>query len=943
MLPEALVSTYGQYKRDTAAVTTWLTTTATALGFQLSGSDNPASTSATAATTGRLKGRARVEARKQKAAAASSTSSHTTTHVVSLCDLIPMARLIAETKTTVPAHINTVLNAAIARRAAFAPKLAQHGQVPEPSSDTSHQHFVSVLEQVRHHLRPHMHLTTPSTDTASDTSHPTLANRFHGLAVSEPSQQFLDAPDVVVTNPFDLGLSPPPAPKARPTLAEILKNQSDGAPKSLPEMMSELLEADEFADFDLELDFAFSCLMSDLSTLRDRVRWIWECVKNSGSDFMEAAVTTDTAIELARSLIDEVVPLLEKQGHFGAWIQTYYIEQCVARGINMGHIIHDDIMAPVHPLVFDEATYQVADQTFFNAWQLSSISVHVPTARKEISQELHDKFDLGCDYRGMSFSDKLEHNESLFRTLLADLSTILNVLPGFPVHDALMSTLESIGKARNPLFHVAFAIQIYLDIAHTMGSDLCKGYDALMKQANDIEEDIQAHLAFHELHNMDPPTVDIRENFCWILENIESLRTDPVGSVTRATKEKSGLPLSRAEIRGNRLLRGSPLLSGLILFVLRARYRQLSLAVATAHSSISCGQHLYHALSLHQQAQRLSWPDMELIRNILPPDSFYPGGALPKTLEQCFRLASLHLGMSPTSFSRGRRPTTSAANKYAPRYLKPNMTVLSLFEKRYAHSQKPEMMTPEHLGRIVDQSRYMHVGTEDKHDGNIEAMKWIMQPIVDEEMLCEKARQTVYFGDNDGARKLKLSTNKHSVPAGPYCAAFPTGDAPDLILSLMTSIQAEAPEYNFPLLRMHRQCCEFLRLAQNSCDIILGDLFPGEYGDLASGEGKKMKSKRGQNGAKAEKNDGSSAAMFILMAATTYHKFGVPVLQPLDMAGDAMQSWLRSGGGREIRERKMNQNDVARLVSLRTPGWSEMAAPQQAENDCAQNVGPAIV
>lgn len=83
-----------------------------------------------------------------------------------------------------------------------------------------------------------------------------------------------------------------------------------------------------------------------------------------------------------------------------------------------------------------------------------------------------------------------------------------------------------------------------------MGKDISAGFDNLMIQVADIEEDVLDNLAFHKEHNLDSPKERTRDGLEFILETVSSLRTDPVGTVSIHVKEDLGIPLSAAESKG---------------------------------------------------------------------------------------------------------------------------------------------------------------------------------------------------------------------------------------------------------------------------------------------------------------------------------------------------------------------------------------------------------
>lgn len=179
----------------------------------------------------------------------------------------------------VPAAFATTIDRVIYLRYKFGEKMRNRGIETDQDSDESHNYFVGVLETVRSVLRPRMPVETPESVPLQD-----LTNRFVGLGVEEPSQEFLDAPDPV-----------------RPEKAQGDDNN---------------YEAELLKSFD-DAFMACTALVNDLNDIRENVLAIWSVLlghDSGGLDPSIAAVTTNTAIDLARNLIEQVLPILEAQG-----------------------------------------------------------------------------------------------------------------------------------------------------------------------------------------------------------------------------------------------------------------------------------------------------------------------------------------------------------------------------------------------------------------------------------------------------------------------------------------------------------------------------------------------------------------------------------------------------------------------------------------------------
>ncbi|KAF6825662.1 hypothetical protein CPLU01_10162 [Colletotrichum plurivorum] len=297
MLPEALVTTYQQYKRDTNFVASWLATTAKSCGYpsdllseardkELAVTPTPPATSgpdeseepASATTDSREqsdkpKTAGKNKKKKKKAAppTGDATSSAPKKYTVAIKEFIPLAQFVSNSKqkiASVPDSFVSALNRSIGLRSSFGAQLSQHGVKPSKAADMRHNNFLGVL-------RPRM---TADGARASNETPDSLSNRFSALNLFEASQKFLDAPD------------------AKPAKLD-----------------KDIIYEAETAASGEDAIFFFQLLWRDLFDIRMRIRAIWR--RHMGDqlkfDLASAAVATNTALDLARHLIDDALPDFE--------------------------------------------------------------------------------------------------------------------------------------------------------------------------------------------------------------------------------------------------------------------------------------------------------------------------------------------------------------------------------------------------------------------------------------------------------------------------------------------------------------------------------------------------------------------------------------------------------------------------------------------------------
>ena len=96
---------------------------------------------------------------------------------------------------TVPSSFVSTIDRAIRLRSNFAAERALHGMEVDIDADNAHDYFVGVLNKVKEALRPRF----PPAQNAQTTQTPEkedISRGFQALSFEEPSQEFLNAPDV---------------------------------------------------------------------------------------------------------------------------------------------------------------------------------------------------------------------------------------------------------------------------------------------------------------------------------------------------------------------------------------------------------------------------------------------------------------------------------------------------------------------------------------------------------------------------------------------------------------------------------------------------------------------------------------------------------------------------------------------------------------------------
>ncbi|CAG7566386.1 unnamed protein product [Fusarium equiseti] len=405
---------------------------------------------------GRLKSKARKEAKIQKA------STPGRKYTIPIKDFIPLADyIIASTKPLikVPASFAETIDRVIYMPSTFGSKMIDHGVERDGDKDASHNHFVGVLESVRSILRPRMPAGTPALTSFED-----LTNRFSSLNIHEPSQEFLDAPELV-----------------RPK-----KEQSDDN-----DYEAELQKS--FADAMM----AYFVLLKDLNDIRSRIEWIWGNYQKGAFDPATAAVATNTAIDLARNLIEQVLSIFEEHGGAIKIAEKYSLMCVFHQGIPRDEALKEG------PGTGNEKMYEEADKTFLNASLLLRIFTADldPSAicvdSKQMMQEMFGgTYDPTSDRLKKDGHEKFKEDQMILGEVFLDTVTLTRLMPTFPVQDEFVRGILEWNQTGQVPFYLVFAAQVLLDIHHILREDAPRAFETMMTHTTAMRDDINLRLEF---------------------------------------------------------------------------------------------------------------------------------------------------------------------------------------------------------------------------------------------------------------------------------------------------------------------------------------------------------------------------------------------------------------------------------------------------------------
>ncbi|KAF2138386.1 uncharacterized protein K452DRAFT_311733 [Aplosporella prunicola CBS 121167] len=588
MLPTSLTSRYRQYKDDTNAVASWLTTTAQERGYSKNFSEkDTGKDTALPPTSGKLKGKARKEARAAAGQPPKGSATSGSPYIVTTKDFANLAKyVVGASNVQVPRRISNALDRAITVRKSYSAQMSSISSsmdIKDSESNQKHNFFISVLEN------------RPSNLEAEVVSDGEFVNSFSELHVDDPSEE-LQLPDT----PLPTTATATAKPDHKDHKAELQQDHDDGV-------------------------LAFLMLLKDYRELRSVIFEMWRGYRDHKRDLISVSITTNTAIDFARCLEEDVQEMIEKAGSIDALLEIVYKSQC--QGIGEDPL--DEEM--------NSDKYQAADNIFWTAHSLV--------------KDFHGSYEHSSDQSTESTKRPYENLNDARTVMWDQLRNALNQITLFfevtkksaaPTEDNLMQNLREVYNTGKVHLTAAFAAHIFLCISQILGEDAKRGFSELQKIAQQTEASLNQALKFKETSSIAACTCHFPDLQAIIDQWVNA---DPIYANHEG---KAGEPFL--------LMKMHPLLCGLWAYHLRILFHNQSLMYANQSSIIMDAAHLYNAV---QQEKLLSsrWKDMETIYRIHTQKSVLSGN-VPKDFEQYLRRFRLHLGYSATFYAKNKRQYT---------------------------------------------------------------------------------------------------------------------------------------------------------------------------------------------------------------------------------------------------------------------------------------------
>lgn len=477
MLPSVLQSSYKTYKEDTNTIATWLATKAKQCGYSADLLDRDGLSNSSKATQApkRLKGKARKKAQDASKGTTSSSEASAKaddveppTYMIKVKEFISLADYIVGSSkplVKVPAALIKVLDRAIKLRKECGSAVGGSGK-----SDEGHAHFLGILEKTRELLKPRSPAETeedrsvkPNADgeVSEGKEQEEIANIFASLDIEEPSQEFLDAPDVK------------PAPKV----------PKEGQPKYEVETLQ--TREEEY--------LAAHCLLVDVQNIRHFLCALWKNYQD-GMDLCAISVTVNTAIDFVRTLEQDMVRRFPTKTDYESIIMIFYIAQCLRRG-------QDPTRKQQQGDLFNMAVYDLAEGIMLPT---CSILSSLQDVIQDGSVPQYKPGFLGFRDRRTHWHDKsprdqVQDDRLLLMEAFPDLVLMSMITSRMPLaEDELMRGIRQMAPGKDIPLWLVFAVQCFLDAQHELKSGISKAHDQLQNHAKSIRASIDQNLKFHK-------------------------------------------------------------------------------------------------------------------------------------------------------------------------------------------------------------------------------------------------------------------------------------------------------------------------------------------------------------------------------------------------------------------------------------------------------------
>ncbi|MCJ1332503.1 hypothetical protein MMC10_009196 [Thelotrema lepadinum] len=653
MLFGAIKSNYLQYKDDTKAIALWLATTAKSRNYSV---DNLVSKGGQQ-PSGRLKGKAR-KLDRDKAKAADATKGASSTggrklpkYTIGMKDFVNLAEWIVgqnKPKIQVPASVISVLRRAISVCRSFGKHVFGEGTGP----DESHQHFIDVLEHVHSVLSTRSVLKPKATQQRGKAKEEAPSNQFEALDVEEPSQAFLQAPDIPRSTEADCDI--------------------------------------EIEDLE-EVFFTLMLILDDCNSFRSIIFESWLGYRDHIYELIPVSVMTNTAIDLVRGFEEDAAHLFSKHGGSEQLLQKLWqmtCEQC-RREESLKEWPDDSTKVRMYDAAddFPWPSYFILKAFFQEKDELSA----------KIGKDCEAwKYDPLAGEAAMAALGKFKENQTMLGSFLHEFheSYVVSNVGNCPFpEDELTRGLRLAFETNKLPLWLIFAAQVYLDLYHGLKDDVVDAFVELLGIAATLRKSTQANIQFHA--NLGPGVLP-ESNDLVIDEFLKAVDDFILKDHPMNLKQTPGQP--DGFIPNSAMSVSHPLRCGLYAYGLRMKYQEIGLMFTNTWNSITWTYYLYKALQQDNYIESV-WEDLELV---MAHQSDVFGTSRLVSFLDYYKLFCLSYGVSATFFAKNPRKAKVPVVKSTDRGKLKNLAPIGLmFKERYRWESSRVDFTLQDLQDII--------------------------------------------------------------------------------------------------------------------------------------------------------------------------------------------------------------------------------------------------
>ncbi|ORZ31254.1 hypothetical protein BCR44DRAFT_65929 [Catenaria anguillulae PL171] len=513
--------------------------------------------------------------------------------------------------------------------------------------NSSHLHFISVLESVISILSPLVPSTCKATSRRSSTS-----------SRKRPS------------TPIHLNSFSPLAPNLNDTNAGATSSDdSDGdddiddkdpSPARKTQQQYRMAEDD---DDHVDLIFIIHSYYADIQQVRQFVKDTWIQYRDGKIDLSTASLTTTCAVDLVREVQDDLyaaLPAMNAQTCFSLLVLVY-IQACLLRkehpystdGYVRYNVANEDL---TDFLMLRAAHLAMEFASLYN--KMPGHVLDLPTFFSNTCAEW-GTYDPLVDRSQLSARDKCHEDSALIMSISHFIHgvVVMDELP-YPYLDAY--TLETgeltvkwpkAGVLCEPIN--AFVTQVFLDIHHILRDRASNGFDDLKSTAQSIVTSLDAFDRFQYGNSNGV-----------IHKNLVAGMTELRGIIQQAVFDD---PF--AEIAGQpaqfKLLKSHPWLCGLLQYQLLHVYQGWAISASIHWGSVPNSCHLYEAAKREGYVvdNKCIWPDMEFVMRMHTKEGMFRG-KIPTNRIEAFNALQLVRGVPAVQMALATREMVTGRGRF---------------------------------------------------------------------------------------------------------------------------------------------------------------------------------------------------------------------------------------------------------------------------------------